>query len=423
MSLAQLGRGHVTAPAIYLIETGRTRPSLPTLEHIAKRTGKPVEFFLAEPSAGGADQTNVSLLNLMALVAEDRGQEAIRLGTWMLEQSWSASQLDRIRYLLGRAYFQASQLDLAEPLLAEARAHFQAVNDRDLLAECIATQAKIAIQRRSRDAVALAEQALEVCRSISPVPQLAEARILGVLATAYALGQEWDAAIAAYEQAIHKASPLLDLRQMAQLYSGLGASYHEIGEVQTSARHVMRSIALHEILHDRVVLGRAENNLGQALMARGDLAAARQHLDRALELSEASVQGFGRGNVLLSLAELSLHEARLEDAQAFAGEALEVAGATQDGMTIAEAHVWLARIADSRGDHPAADREFEQAIGRFEMLGQQERLLQTHGLYAEVLERRGELAKAYEHMKQALQASRSQPSGRSSQEEERVSSA
>jgi len=47
LSLAQLGKGHVTAPAIYLIETGRTRPSLPTLEHIARRTGKPVEYFLA----------------------------------------------------------------------------------------------------------------------------------------------------------------------------------------------------------------------------------------------------------------------------------------------------------------------------------------------------------------------------------------
>ena len=34
LSLAQLGKGHVTAPAIYLIETGRTRPSLPTLMRV-----------------------------------------------------------------------------------------------------------------------------------------------------------------------------------------------------------------------------------------------------------------------------------------------------------------------------------------------------------------------------------------------------
>ena len=35
-----------------------------------------------------------------------------------------------------------------------------------------------------------------------------------------------------------------------------------------------------------------------------------------------------------------------------------------------------------------------------------ERLLQCHGVFAEMLERRGELARAYEHMKEALQASR-----------------
>src|SRR5690348_18317347 len=66
MSLAQLGKGHVTAPAIYLIETGRTRPSLPTLEHIARRTGKSVEFFLAEPQ-GAADDTDTRLIELEAL--------------------------------------------------------------------------------------------------------------------------------------------------------------------------------------------------------------------------------------------------------------------------------------------------------------------------------------------------------------------
>src|SRR5258707_10768303 len=67
LSLAQLGKGHVTAPAIYLVETGRTRPSLPTLEHIARRTGKPVEFFLAEP-AGAVDDTQASLIELEAMV-------------------------------------------------------------------------------------------------------------------------------------------------------------------------------------------------------------------------------------------------------------------------------------------------------------------------------------------------------------------
>src|SRR5437660_8880596 len=97
LSLAQLGKGHVTAPAIYLIETGRTRPSLPTLEHIARRTGRPVEFFLAEP-AGAADDAQASLIELEALVADGRNDDAIRVGTLLLERGSSAFRLGRIRY-------------------------------------------------------------------------------------------------------------------------------------------------------------------------------------------------------------------------------------------------------------------------------------------------------------------------------------
>src|SRR5207248_7873713 len=99
LSLAQLGKGHVTAPAIYLIETGRTRPSLPTLEHIARRTGKPVEFFLAE-SGAAVDDTSTRLLDLEAMVAQGRASEAIARGEAMLDRGSSAFRLGRIRYAL-----------------------------------------------------------------------------------------------------------------------------------------------------------------------------------------------------------------------------------------------------------------------------------------------------------------------------------
>lgn len=135
-----------------------------------------------------------------------------------------------------------------------------------------------------------------------------------------------------------------------------------------------------------------------------------------------SDRGFGPTQVLLSLCELSLREGKLNDAEELAREALQRAAQDEDVVNIPEAYVWLGRIADLRGEHQVADREFEQAISRFELLGLSDRLLHTHGVYAEVLERRGELAKAYGHMKQALQASRPRPAGRT-QEEKRLSSA
>jgi len=405
LSLAQLGKGHVTAPAIYLIETGRTRPSLPTLEHIARRTGKPVEFFLAE-ATGAADETQASLITLEALVADGRHQEAVTLGLSLLERGSSAFRLGRIRYFLGQAYLGSSQPERAAELLADARAHFEAVNDGVMLAECIGAQATLANMTESKDAVALAEQALAVCRRLKPVPGPTEARILSILAAAHVANGDWDSAVAAYEEAIEVGGSAFDLRRVARMYSGLGSAYHDLGEAEAAVRYAMRSVAVLEVLRDRVALARSENSLAVVLMARGDLDGARKHLDRSLELCDQADLEFGRGQVLLSLCELAVREGDIDRAQELAQEALELAERLEEGAGIAESHVWLGRIADRRGQHDVVDRAFEDAIHGFEALGMRERVLQCHGAYAEILERRGELAKAYVHMKEALQASR-----------------
>lgn len=421
MSLAQLGKGHVTAPAIYLIETGRTRPSLPTLEHIARRTGKPVEFFLAEP-AGASDDTQASLVELEAMVADGSNQKAIALGHSLLDRSSSAFSLGRIRYYLAQAYLGSGQPERAEVLLADARSHFEAVGDRVMLAECIGAQAALANMRQSKDALALAEEALAVCRKLKMVPAPTEARLQGILASVHVASRDWDRAIPAYEEAIKVGGSVFDLRRVARMYGGLGAAYHEMGEVETATRYAMRSVSLLEVLRDRVALARAENNLALVLMARGDLTGARRHLDRSLELCDEADLEFGRSHVLLSLCELSMQEGKVEQAHKLAQQALGLAARLEEGASIAEAHVWLGRIADRRGDVEAVDREFEDAIRGFEALGLHERLLQCHGVYAEILERRGDLAKAYSHMKEALQASRPGLLRRE-EEEERVSSA
>ena len=73
---------------------------------------------------------------------------------------------------------------------------------------------------------------------------------------------------------------------------------------------------------------------------------------------------------------------------------------------VAESHIWLGLAADRDADHKAADHEFNQAFAELTAIGAQERLLKCHGIYAEVLERRGEMEKAYAHMKKAFAASR-----------------
>jgi tetratricopeptide (TPR) repeat protein len=425
LSLAKVGQGCVTAPAIYLIETGRTRPSLPTLEHIARKTGKSVEFFLADQS-GNTDETRAGLIEMEARVAEGRYEEAIALGEQLLILGSAAHRLGQLRYLLAQAHLQLGRPDQAASLLCEAHAHFESVGDALMLAECMGSEARVASMTQKPEALDLAEQALAVCRGMKHVPEATEARLLSILATVHVANRNWGTAIRLYEEAIQAAGSLFDLGRMAKMYSGLSGAYRETGHVDAAAKYASRSIALLEVVRDRVSLAQAENNLGLILLAKGDRASAHKHLDRSLELAEEANLEVGRSHVLMSLCELSLLQGNLQAARQFAEQALSLAERLNEAANIAEAHVWLGRIAAEAGDDEVADTQFDIAIRGLTEVGVEERLLRCHGIYAEILEKRGELKSAYAHMKKAFSASRPgllQPAGDADETEERATSA
>jgi tetratricopeptide (TPR) repeat protein len=422
LSLAQVGKGMVTAPAIYLIETGRTRPSLPTLEHIARRTGKPVEFFLAD-QGGATDETKTGLIELEATVAEGRMQDAIVIGGQLLKLGSSANRLGQIRFLLAQAHLQLGQPEPAASLLREAHAHFESVNDQLMLAECMGSEASLAYMTQRPGATELAEQALAIVRAMAEVPRATEARLLAILAGANVANRNWERAITLYEAAIDAAGSVFDLGKMAKMYSGLSSAYKETGHVDAAAKYAGRSIALLEVVKDRVSLARAENNLALILLAKGDRGAAQQHLDRSLELAEETNLEVGRSHVLMSLCELSLLEGNLQAARQFADQALAMAERMGEAANVAEAHLWLGRIAAEVGDDELCDTEFDIAIRGLTEVGVEERLMRCHGVYAEILENRGELKSAYEHMKKAFSASRPGLLQAAGETEERATSA
>jgi len=405
LSLAKVGKGCVTAPAVYLIETGRTRPSLPTLEHIARRLGKSVEFFLADQS-GNADPTKTGLIDLEAMVAEGRPAEAIALGEDLLKLSTSAHRLGQLRYLLAQAHLQIGKPNEAAFLLREAHVHFQSVGDSLMLSECIGSEANVAKMNQRPEALELAERALGVCRGMKPVPATTEARLLSILASVHVANRDWTTAIRVYEEAIKAAGSLFDLGRMAKMYSNLSLAYRETGHVDAAVKYAGRSIALLEVLRDRVSLAQAENNLGLILLAKGDRAGAHKHLDRSLELAEEANLEIGRSHVLMSLCELSLLQGNVPAARQFAEQALDMAERMKEAANVAEAHVWLGRIAAEVGDDELVDTEFAIAIQQLTEVGVEERLLRCHGVYAEILEKRGQLKEAYVHMKKAFSASR-----------------
>jgi tetratricopeptide (TPR) repeat protein len=194
-----------------------------------------------------------------------------------------------------------------------------------------------------------------------------------------------------------------DLRRLSLIYGGLSLAYSEHGELNQAAHYARRALTLHETLHDQRSVVRDENNLGLLLIKRGELVEAESHLIRALSLGEQLRMEAGKAHILLSLAELASARSNYRAAERFADEALEAAASQGELATVAEAHMWLGQvIADSDGDAARVDSEFATAWGILDGLGARDRLSRCHAQYAEILQRRGDLATANHHLRLAL---------------------
>lgn len=391
----------VSRTAIYFVETGKAKPSIEMLRLIAQQTGRPLDYFLAQPSTM-EPRSSQRTLEVELLLATNDPQAALASGRALLAQGPDPDTAARAKYLMAYALLRLAQPVVARGLAMEAREHFERTGDRLMAAECLGHEASAAYLLQDPAALGLAERALELCRSLRPVSQTTEARLLFVLGTVHATNQDWQAAINCYEKAIAAGAVVQDLRRLSLMYSGLCFAYGELGQLNQSAYYAQRAIAIHETLNDRLSLARSENNLGVVLIKRGDLAAAEEHLSRARALFDEAAVEVGRSEILLSLCELAIARSRLDQAEGYATEALELAERLSEKATMADSHIWLGRIAAERGETVLVDSEFREAWGILDALGMPERISRCHVEYAELLERRGDLAGANHQLRLAL---------------------
>ena len=417
LSLAGVAGTDLSRTAIFLIETGKSNPTLPTLELISERTGKPLEYFLDDELPTAA--AGIDFIEIEQLLASEDFVRVRELTAYHLDGRLCRADVARLRFLKGQAHIRQADAEGAAPLLAGAREYYEAATDRAMAVECLSWEVHIPFLLEDPNALSFAESALLRCRQLSPVPLMTEVRILSRIAGIHAFNRDWAEAVRLFQDVVERLGPLRDMNRMAKVYADLGMAYRELGQPELSARYSTKSIALNEMLRDQYTTGMAENNLGLALINMRNYAAAEEHLDRSLEIFDTLGRDRGRSLLLLSYAELHLMRGRLEAAERSGTEALELSNRLHENATEAEAHEWLGRVAAARGNREATDREFTTAIAQLKNLKLVERLIRVHAAYAEILEERGDHQAANQHLREVVSLNRPDLISQSALEERR----
>lgn len=405
LSLAQVASGEVSRTAIFLAETGKTRPTLPTVQLIAARTGKPIDYFL-EPDGLEGLATHPDLDAMREMVVQERyddllveAEKALSAAVNPLDRAWAG-------YYFAMAQLHRANPYAAFPELTRARSAFESAGDQWMVVECMDLEAVGLHLLDDRKALPVAEAALDACRRLRPANRSLEARILGRLGSIHVAQHRWSKAVEFYSQAVDVAGELKDLNRVGKMYNDLGIAYEHLGDLQRSRGYAQKAITISELLHDRLSVARAENNLGLVYMRQGDLEEAREHLNRSLSICDEIGVEVGKSHVLHSLAELDLAGGDPDGARRRATEALSLAEREHEPATMAEAHEVLGESAEMRGDTAVADGEYATAQALLRQARLADRLVTSHVKYARMLERRGDTERAFEQLKLAIATSR-----------------
>src|SRR5215469_1151385 len=384
LSLSELAGGEITRAAIHQVETGKMRPSMRTLELIARRTGRPVSFFMVGQE--GSEEQQASRDEVSRLVDTARYRDAVALGRRMLAGNPQPGIEADVQFAVGRALVRMVDGTRAAHHLTRARELFARLGDAEMVAHVLDQEAIALVLVDDPRTLAVALEALERCEQLDPPTPTLHASILNTLGSIHLRSHDWRNAARFFELGLTASEELVSLRLAARLNDGLSVAQQRLGDFSGALRSAERASALYAVDTDAIGLIRAENNLGYVLLRQGELDAASIHLYRALDLcDEHDIQRRGRAQVLNSIGEL--HLARREPGLACTHllRSLEVAISLGERDPEATARHLLGSAYLQLDDEEAAHGYFTTAIDLLEQLDVPERLRACATEYAELL--------------------------------------
>jgi TolB-like protein len=233
----------------------------------------------------------------------------------------------RIDIEAAHANFALSDFKRAAALSADAARKAAAVNAKLLYARALSGESGALLNLGDARWEGLSQEARAICAQFGDklcvsevLRRTANARVIGALDLA---GAERD-----YGEAIRLAREIGSPLDEATALSGMALALATRGELRRSIEGLRQVVALGRKIPDTGIQEIGLDNLGDALLAAGELHQASQSLDAALAVARATDHPDGVADELRTLAEIDEIEGHLTASRKACAEAVALAGRT-----------------------------------------------------------------------------------------------
>jgi len=406
LSQAQLAGEDLTKGFISQLESGLVRPSIRSLQLIAARLGKPLDYFIGDGSLAGGKRLEFHRLAAEA-AAERRDWDEVRQQV-ALGLDHAAEGHDRaiLLHLLGRADVAARAFERTFDLVAEALQLTDAGTDPELVANLLSLRghayAELGQLVASTDAY---EAALDVVEKYEVVDTRLRSRILISLGTVYRRLGRTSKAIAAYEPALAMASRSSEMLLAARGFMGIAVTHYDSGELDAAIGYYRRALEVFQRIADIDFELSTLQSIAAVQFENGEFDKAKASAERAMKraLEVGNVHWAGVAEVILS--RVALRDGKAQDGLRMAKHAETIIREAGDRIQQADALGATGAAYEAIGLVADADAAYRASL---DLYTEVEDVADRSGMaaeYAQVLRARGEIDKAFEMLELARKGS------------------
>jgi len=402
LSQAQLAGEELTKGFISQLESGLVRPSIRSLQLIAGRLGKPLDYFLGDESL--ATEKRVAFHRLAAeTAAEQRDWDLVREHVDQgLAGAPEAAERARFLYLLAQAETAARAYERTFEVVGEALALVEVASEPQLVASLLFFQGSA---YGGMDQLVAATDALEASRDIIERYEVLDprlrSRVMLSLGTVYRRLRRSSKAIISYESALATASRASELTLAARGYMGIAATHYDSGELDAAIANYRRALELFQRVSDIDFELNALQSIATVQFENEHVEEAKVSAERAMQRALEAGSARWAAVAEVTLARITLREGHARDALRMAKHAAQVLAESGDKVNQADALGASGAAYEALGLVAEADTAYRSAIDLHTSVGDLADRAGMAAEYARVLRARGEIDAAFEMLELA----------------------